>query len=101
VLHPVYFDAVTDGHGPTDDLESLLLRPFAFHDIRCGLCIALVAALQQTPDWVQDFAERLELPSQFFTLASRNVIPPPLDDFAVSVLGGVPEALELVFEIRE
>ena len=67
----------------------------------CGLSIDLVSAFQQIPDRVQGFVERLEWPRQFFPLASRKVIPPPLDDFAVSVLGGVPEALELVFEIRE
>ena len=69
VLHPVYFDAVADGYDPTDDLESLLIRPFAIHDVRCGLSIALVAALEQIPDRVQGFIECLERPRQFFPLA--------------------------------
>ena len=101
VLHAVYFDAVSDGYYPTDDLEGLLIRAFAIHDMRCGLSIDLVSALEQVPDWIQGFVERLEWPRQFFPLASGKVIPPPLDHFAVPVLGGVVEDLKLLLEVKE
>ena len=66
--------------------------------MRCGLSIDLVSTLQQIPDRVQGFVERLEWPRQFFPLAPGKVITTSFDHFAEPILRGIIEDLELLFE---
>ena len=62
VLRAVYFDGIVDGYDSADDIECLFVWPFAIHDVRCGLSIDLVSALEQISNRVLLEAKGREFP---------------------------------------
>ena len=53
VFHAVDFDDITHGYDSADDLEGLLVRPFAVHDMRGRLGVDFVATFEEIADRVQ------------------------------------------------
>jgi hypothetical protein len=53
VFHAVDLDDIALGYDSADDLEGLLIRPFAVHDVRGRLGVDFVATFEEIADRVQ------------------------------------------------
>ena len=99
VFHAVDLDDIAHGYDSADDLEGLLIRPFAIHDMRGGLSIDIVSALEEIPDRLERLVECLVRPGTRIPLAFRKVITPPLDDLAVTVICGIAEGGVIILKV--